>query len=272
MTRTGSQLIRNMTMKKVKSPLQHQPKNYQEQRSEKTPNKPIITSFSNNFIFCKHLITKSVLMTCSVFSLTLSPSLHAAIAGPTAGDLIISEIMSNPGAVSDTLGEWFEIYNTSVNDIDLSGLTIKDNGSNSHIVSESQQLIIQSGEYFVFGRNQDTSINGHYIANYQYSNFTLGNSSDAIILDYFGLPISSIIYNQSIFGTAGNSIEWNGYQYDLTPEEYTYGDGDIGTPGLEGSQPLATVVPVPASAWLLFSAMSSLLFVKKKQQVSLRAR
>src|SRR5262249_54517288 len=41
---------------------------------------------------------------------------------PQPGDLVITEVMANPSAVSDTTGEWFEVY---VNrDIDLNGLQI----------------------------------------------------------------------------------------------------------------------------------------------------
>ncbi|MEE8058735.1 MAG: VPLPA-CTERM sorting domain-containing protein [Pseudomonadales bacterium] len=78
------------------------------------------------------------------------------------------------------------------------------------------------------------------------------------------MVIGSVVYSNSTFGTAGNSSEWNGNVFDLTPNTYTYGDGDIGTPGLEGSVNLASTVPVPAASWLMGAALSGLLITRRK--------
>ena len=43
------------------------------------------------------------------------------------GDLVINEIMPNPSAVWDSLGEWIEIYNATDAVINLNGLTLADN-------------------------------------------------------------------------------------------------------------------------------------------------
>jgi len=40
------------------------------------------------------------------------PDDHALVA-PQPGDVMITEILQNPDAVHDDLGEWFEIYNTT---------------------------------------------------------------------------------------------------------------------------------------------------------------
>ncbi len=63
---------------------------------------------------------------------TLMLAAHSASAAIVAGDLVISEVMANPSAVSDTTGEWFEIYNSSGAAIDLNGLILMD--SDLHIV------------------------------------------------------------------------------------------------------------------------------------------
>ena len=76
--------------------------------------------------------------TLTLSSLVLFSNLsHAAV---TTGDLLITEIMANPAAVSDSNGEWFEIFNTSSNAINLNGLIIKDNGSNLHIIDHSMPV------------------------------------------------------------------------------------------------------------------------------------
>ena len=46
--------------------------------------------------------------------------------------IVISEIMANPGSVSDSYGEWFEIVNTTDSTIDLQGWSIKDLDGDEH--------------------------------------------------------------------------------------------------------------------------------------------
>ena len=59
------------------------------------------------------------LLACVVLS--INPlTLSAASISP--GDLIISEVMADPKAVSDTYGEWFEVHNLTGNSLDLNGL------------------------------------------------------------------------------------------------------------------------------------------------------
>lgn len=197
----------------------------------------------------------------------LSPMTHAAI---NSGDLVITEMMSNPAAVSDTNGEWFEIFNSSSASVDLNGLMIRDEGSNSHTVAADTPTWIPAGDYFVFGRNADSTSNGGYHADYGYSNFTLSNSSDAIVLEFEGEVIASLIYSGTLYGTAGNSVELLAAGFALTPNSFIYGDGDMGTPGSAGSFTPVSQVPIPAAGWLMASALSGLLLQRKRlqQQVS----
>ncbi|MFM7143631.1 MAG: ATP-binding protein, partial [Alphaproteobacteria bacterium] len=52
-----------------------------------------------------------------------------------AGDLLVTEIMPNPNAVSDTYGEWFEITNMTGRDLDLVGLILTDDGGETYTVT-----------------------------------------------------------------------------------------------------------------------------------------
>jgi len=76
------------------------------------------------------------------------------------GDIIITEIMQNPNAVSDAAGEWFEVYNASSKNIDINGWYIKDAGSNSHQINNGSPLIITPAGRIVLGRNASTAVNG----------------------------------------------------------------------------------------------------------------
>jgi hypothetical protein len=197
-------------------------------------------------------------------SIVFIPTVSSAAIAP--GDLVISEVMANPAAVSDGNGEWFELYNRSNAAIDLSGLIIHDEGSNSHTVNSDSALIISAGDFFVFARNGDLTANGGFEADYVYSNFTLGNSSDAIILESMTLVVASLIYSDSTFGASGVSAEILSAGYGLTSSELIYGKGDIGTPGMAGSYTPVSQVPLPASGWLLGTALASVLVAKRKQQ------
>ncbi|HET8710439.1 MAG TPA: lamin tail domain-containing protein [Spongiibacteraceae bacterium] len=215
-------------------------------------------SFSRRF-------KKSITHSCIVTSFALCAGVAQAAIHP--GDLVITEVLANPDAVSDTAGEWFEIYNASASSLDLSGLVIRDQGSNVHTVSGDTPVTVASGSYFVFGRNGDPLVNGGYTPDYVYDGFVLGNSSDVIILELGGVEIASLIYSDAaLFGAAGISAELTAGGFALTPSAFTFGSGDIGTPGAAGSYTPAAVssVPLPAAGWLMLSASGALVARRRK--------
>ena len=227
-------------------------RSFQSATHSTTPARPSFTTLA----LPRHALLGSTLA-CLI---GLSTASHAAI---EPGTLRITEIMTNPAAVSDTLGEWFEIHNTSGNNIDLSGLTLTDLGSNSHSLDN---LTIAAGAYLVLGRNADPLLNGGVPVDYVYNNFTLSNSSDAIILSEGSTVIDSVIYTDgSLFGVAGNSVELTANGFALTPAGISTLGPDIGTPGAAGSYtpPGVAPVPVPAAGWLFGSALASLAWRKR---------
>jgi len=101
---------------------------------------------------------------------------------PVPDSVVINEIMQNPSAVSDGNGEWFELFNTTADDIDINLWTVNDNGSNVFAINNDAPLIVPAGGFLVLGRNADESTNGGVNVDYEYSNFFLGNSDDEIVL------------------------------------------------------------------------------------------
>ena len=201
-----------------------------------------------------------------IIALSFPLSSTAVATSIQPGDLFISEVMANPNAVSDSNGEWFEIFNSSVNTIDLDGLVISDDGANSHQINSGSSLLVAPGEYFVFGTNGDSTLNGGYIADYVYNNFSLTNSSDQIILSENSIEIARLDYSGTPFGISGRSAELinqilNPSQADylatLNQPIFQYGDGDFGTPGAPGSVALTTAspVPLPSTIWLFTSTL-----------------
>ncbi|MDV7144403.1 ExeM/NucH family extracellular endonuclease [Tropicimonas sp. TH_r6] len=173
-----------------------------------------------------------------------------SVASPS---IVITEIMQNPNAVSDGVGEWFEIYNDGSSAVDLENWVISDNDSDSFSVSGS--LLIQPGEYLVFGNNGDSSTNGGVTVDYEYSGMFLSNSADELVLtdadggeqdrvEWDGgpaFPDPNGASMQLLDVSADNNLGAN-----WTTATTAFGFGDFGTPGAENDdtppEPFETVI------------------------------
>jgi hypothetical protein len=162
------------------------------------------------------------------------------------GDVIVHEIMQNPSVVSDSEGEWFEVYNTSIAEIDMNGWIIKDNDSDEHIIDNGQPLIIAPGDYLILGINADTLVNGGVAVDYQYTNIALANGADEIIL----ISTDSVEINRVEYDGGTEFPDPNGASMSLiTPQmdnavganwcvaTTAFGSGDFGTPGMANDCP-----------------------------------
>lgn len=171
-----------------------------------------------------------------------SPPLPGAVA---YGDLIITEIMANPTALSDTEGEWFEIYNASGNTISLQNLVIRRDDTNEHGIGED--LNLEPGAYMVLQRTATASAASN---NYVYgSSITLSNSGAELGIyneDQGGGPgalIFAVNYGTSGFPEgSGASIALDPAHLNATAAQLgshwcisssAFSTGDLGTPGLE---------------------------------------
>ncbi|MFH0760510.1 MAG: lamin tail domain-containing protein [Bacteroidota bacterium] len=160
---------------------------------------------------------------------------------PQAGEIVITEIMANPEAVSDANGEWIEIFNKANRPLLLNGVILKDAGSNKHTLTSSSQLIIPPGAYWILAKNNDTTTNGGVGVDYTYSGFTLGNTADQVILC---LPdesvIDQVLYESGWPLVSGASMELHpGYTTTQANDQVinwylaktVFGAGDLGSPG-----------------------------------------
>ncbi len=167
----------------------------------------------------------------------------------TLPDIIICEIMQDPFTVTDANGEYFEVYNNGDAVVDMNGWIIKDDGTDSHTINSS--LIVPAHGYAVLGDKSDPLINGNYTCNYQYTNFSIGNADDEIVLL---LPdgvteIDRVNYDGGIIwpDPTGASMIFAGLPTDdnndgtkwivSTVREPTYvgTEGDLGSPGTLGT-------------------------------------
>ena len=152
--------------------------------------------------------------------------------------LVINEIMPDPVMVEDEMGEWFEICNHTSETIDMDGWSIRGSDEEEQMISQS--MLIDPGDFLVFGNNSDTQTNGGVQVDWQYSNIILDNfEGKLLIISPSGTTIDSVSYetgssfpylqgasmallNPNMDNNLGlNWVSWT------TP----YGDGDLGTPG-----------------------------------------
>lgn len=162
----------------------------------------------------------------------------------TTGQMVITEFMFNPAAVSDTYGEWLELYNSGDSSVNLNGWSIKDQGTDSYTFSDN--IVVMPNDYVVLCKNTDTSVNGQIPCDASYSSFTLGNTADSIILaDPASVAIDQISYDATVepwkaLNQAGYSLQLDASSNDAVSNDdganwcnpiASFGLGDFGTPG-----------------------------------------
>jgi hypothetical protein len=127
--------------------------------------------------------------------------------------LKFTELMPNPNLVglADSLGEWFEIYNSGTMPLDMSGWIIGDKTGGKDTLEGP--VSIASHQYFVFGSNGDLGTNGGVPVNYAYHYRTyqttwglqITNITDSIwIRDAANNPVTELKYNPNF--SFGNGI------------------------------------------------------------------
>lgn len=157
------------------------------------------------------------------------------------GTVFVTEMMPNPAAVSDTNGEWFEIYNSRTDvTVDINGWIIRDLGTNIHVIDNGGPLLVPPQGFLVLGRNADSLANGGVEVDYQYSSFILGNTDDEIqLIDVAATIVDTLVYTTSIvFDGSSASLSPTAFDAILNddmaswcPSTSLLPSGDRGTPG-----------------------------------------
>lgn len=191
---------------------------------------------------------------------------------PASGSLphiLISEFMADPKAVSDTDGEWIELYNPAAEVINLNGWVLVDLGNQRHVIHSD--LLIPAGGYVVLGRSSDPATNGGVAVDYVYQGFTLANGDDEIILLAPDERESDRVTwggDSGLTVQAGVSLERTGpgnpAQWVNAWQPWPTSLGDFGTPGSAWQAPAVTPTPSATSTvapgrWPLATAPGSLL-------------
>ncbi len=177
----------------------------------------------------------------------ISDDSEPIVEGPIGyGDLLITEIMYDPTAITDNYGEWFEIYNNSGESVDLQNVVIKRNGEAVHTINSS--VVLNAGAYCLLERTAD-AVDGTDLITYVYGS-ALSLLNDACTLEIAnygsngtnGSVIASVTYGSgNNFPTAsGASIQLDPSHFDADEAQAgtnwcvsttAYNTGDMGTPG-----------------------------------------
>lgn len=171
------------------------------------------------------------------------------------GDLTITEFMAetNEGGVPNYAGEWFEVYNSSQQTLDLNGLVIAGEGGTDTEFTVDRTLEVPPGGYLVFAVNDcNTSLEVCGVNNfnggvnvdflYDWSDFRLEEDGDALRLIFNGVEIDAVIWDASWEvainqGWQANQnafdLEWaNDLSHNWCASTATYGPTPLtGTPG-----------------------------------------
>jgi len=156
---------------------------------------------------------------------------------PGPGDVVITEFMSNPAAVDDGAGEWFEL--SILGNFDLNGLEFANNadGVIDDTIEVERCLSVSAGDSVVLANNADPATNGG-LANVVYQvGFSLTNNNAALRVSYGGQLLDAITWTTSVSGAATSlplefaTTTGNDDELNWCAASTAYGAGDLGTPG-----------------------------------------
>lgn len=169
-------------------------------------------------------------------------------AAAQSGQVVITEFLKDPSHVTDTRGEWIEVYNAMPWRVNLEGWILSDESGSQHVIQNGGLGVrMRPGEYLVLGLEADPALNGGVTVDYEYTGFSLGNGADTILLSKpDGTLVDRIAYDDGVTwpDSAGRSISLqiaardvlsndNGasWCHGLTPISGV--NPDTGTPGLD---------------------------------------
>lgn len=175
-------------------------------------------------------------------------------------EVIITEIMQNPDAVTDANGEYFEVYNPTEFPINLKGWTIKDAvvDATPHVIASD--VIVPADGFVVLARNDDFATNGNVVVNYEYASTIMNNTADAIILEngeateidrtvYDGGPVWPDPTGASMEYVGSNIQDNNDGNLWKTAQTSEGISPDLGSPGTNGTGQIVNHLVYANDAW-----------------------
>lgn len=166
------------------------------------------------------------------------------------GSIVVTEVMADPTAIADSVGEWIELYNPHGDIADLRGVQVsRDGDPDVFTIAGPSPIPLNAGEYFVLAASADSGANGGITPDQEYSEFVLINSGSTLrVADTTG-QISAATYALPVAGASSELVaitssfegtlqaQTLGFPYGPTP--------NLGTPGVPNVDPLPPIPPPP---------------------------
>jgi hypothetical protein len=148
------------------------------------------------------------------------------IVAPSLGDLQLTEVMPNPDAATDALGEWFEIHTEVA--FDLNGLEFGKNGVVEYTIEDPMCIEVSADAWLAFAVVEDAVSNcGVDPVTWVYEDLSLVNSNGNLFVSHAGTLLDEFSWPTSPTGaTLSRDLAADVWCTALTP----YGCGDRGTP------------------------------------------
>jgi hypothetical protein len=142
------------------------------------------------------------------------------------GNIVITEIMYQPGYVDERLGEWIEVYNTTDKTIDLRGWSIG-NADERFVIDGG--VAVPPGVYVVLGNNSSFQTNGGLYESYAYKGVLFENEfradrgyADTVRLISENVVIDAVAYDGGVAFPDGD-----GASIQLVPDGISASGNDM---------------------------------------------
>jgi len=152
-----------------------------------------------------------------------------------SGDLIITELMIDPKALSDAQGEWIELYNASDGMLELRDCQLDDGDESLH---EVPPVLIEPGAYLTIAREAEPGFSADLVVP-----LALTNKADSVAIVCRGEEIDRVSYD-----VAAEFAIKPGASLALDPEHLDAHDNDTGGAWCEGRDAFATDLGSPGQA------------------------
>lgn len=143
------------------------------------------------------------------------------------GEVVVTELMFDPTALTDALGEWIELHNTTDTDLDLTACVVSDDRSDDFAIAP---LLLPAGGYVVLGRSAEAATTVDQI----YSGMVLANTTDEVVVTCSDVMIDRVAYGTGFPRRAGKTMQLNTYALDAVSNDDATSwcaSTDAGTPG-----------------------------------------
>lgn len=138
------------------------------------------------------------------------------------GDIIITEILYDSSEIPDARFEWFEVFNPTDIPVNMRTWLLRDQlSSTQDIAVVNDDVIVPPGGFAVFCRTLSASFNGGVVGDYEYGHLNLENTADELILDFDGLIVDEVWYDEN----AGWPRAWTG-SLNLDPNAFLLDNND----------------------------------------------